>query len=618
MARVTAVWGIDVGHCALKALRCHIDDKNPDKIVADAFDYIEYPQITTQAEADPVELVRNALTTFLERNELRGTKIAVSVSGQSGLARFIKLPPVETKKIPDIVRYEANQQIPFDLEDVIWDYQRMFGGGEEDGLALETEVGLFAMKREQVYEEIEAFRDANIDVDIVQLSPLAIYNFLIFDQIGELSPEDEFDPDDPPESMIGLSIGTETTDLVITNGFRVWQRSVPLGGSHFTKALVKELQQTYAAAEELKRHATESDDPKAIYQAMRPVFKDLLTEIQRSIGYFQSLDRAAKVGRILAMGNSMELPGLKRYLSQNLGQDVEEVESMTHLTGSAVISAPEFKNNILSFPVSYGLAIQALGVGRLNTNLVPLELVRDRTINRKKPWAVAASVLLTLGCLLNFMILWWPWSQVRIDVDEPWKAAAQKVGQVDNEIKQNENLFNAAQDKYKKTLTFGKTIVSHYDHQTDWLNLASAIATCLPDDPEDAELADLTESEKIWLTDVTVRHEKNLGSWYTPDITAKFQLNSQPVELPKIVNPEDLERREAWKGILNQKQLAEEQKINENQLPALKPRFPSHGKPDGKGYIVQLTGYHFHDSRKHASADHFVRRTLVHNLQDQL
>ena len=291
---------------------------------------------------------------------------------------------------------------------------------------------------------------------------------------------------------------------------------------------------------------------------------------------------------------------------------------MTHLTGSAVISAPEFKNNILSFPVSYGLAIQALGVGRLNTNLVPLELVRDRTINRKKPWAVAASVLLTLGCLLNFMILWWPWSQVRIDVDEPWKAAAQKVGQVDNEIKQNENLFNAAQDKYKKTLTFGKTIVSHYDHQTDWLNLASAIATCLPDDPEDAELADLTESEKIWLTDVTVRHEKNLGSWYTPDITAKFQLNSQPVELPKIVNPEDLERREAWKGILNQKQLAEEQKINENQLPTLKPRFPSHGKPDGKGYIVQLTGYHFHDSRKHASADHFVRRTLVHNLQDQL
>ena len=54
--------------------------------------------------------------------------MAISVSGQSGLARFIKLPPVEAEKIPDIVRYEARQQIPFDLNDVIWDYQRMGGG----------------------------------------------------------------------------------------------------------------------------------------------------------------------------------------------------------------------------------------------------------------------------------------------------------------------------------------------------------------------------------------------------------------------------------------------------------------------------------------------------------
>ena len=58
---------------------------------------------------------------------------AISVSGQNGLARFIKLPPVEAKKIPDIVKYEAKQQIPFDLDDVIWDYQPMGAGAEEEG-----------------------------------------------------------------------------------------------------------------------------------------------------------------------------------------------------------------------------------------------------------------------------------------------------------------------------------------------------------------------------------------------------------------------------------------------------------------------------------------------------
>src|SRR5450631_307776 len=146
MAKINAVWGIDIGQCAIKALRCRPHDQS-DMIEADAFDYIEYSKILSQPDADPVELVREALETFLSRNSVRGDRVAISVSGQSGLARFIKLPPVESKKIPDIVKYEARQQIPFALEDVVWDYQQMAGGSEEDGFALETEVGLFAMKR---------------------------------------------------------------------------------------------------------------------------------------------------------------------------------------------------------------------------------------------------------------------------------------------------------------------------------------------------------------------------------------------------------------------------------------------------------------------------------------
>ena len=115
-----------------------------------------------------------------------GDRVAISVSGQAGLARFIKLPPVEAKKIPDIVRYEARQQIPFDLNDVIWDYQRMGGGSEEEGFALETEIGLFAMKRDAVFRTLDPFLKADIEVDIVQLTPLVLYNFVLFDQLGKL------------------------------------------------------------------------------------------------------------------------------------------------------------------------------------------------------------------------------------------------------------------------------------------------------------------------------------------------------------------------------------------------------------------------------------------------
>ena len=148
----------------------------------------------------------------------------------------------------------------------------------------------------------------------MQLTPLALYNYVVFDQMQDLPPPADYDPETPPPSVVLLSLGTDSTDLVVTNGFRVWQRSVPIGGNHFTKALTKELKLTFATAEHLKRNAAKAEDPKALFQAMRPVFNDLLTEVQRSIGYFSNLDRRAKIGRVLALGNAMKLPGLQRYL----------------------------------------------------------------------------------------------------------------------------------------------------------------------------------------------------------------------------------------------------------------------------------------------------------------
>ncbi len=162
MAKGGAVWGIDIGQCALKALRCRPHEKEPRRLVVESFDYIEYPKILTQPEAEPAELVREALETFLSRNDLVGDTVAMSVGGQNGLMRFIKLPPVEAKKIPDIVKYEARQQIPFSLDDVVWDYQQLTGGSEEDGFALEPEVGLFAMKRDQVARALAPLEAAGI------------------------------------------------------------------------------------------------------------------------------------------------------------------------------------------------------------------------------------------------------------------------------------------------------------------------------------------------------------------------------------------------------------------------------------------------------------------------
>src|SRR3954453_6809125 len=398
MAKNDAVWGIDIGQCALKALRCRPHDKDEKRLVVEAFDYIEYPKILTQPEANRDELIREALEQFVSRNDLAGEKVAIAVPGQSGLARFIKLPPVERKKIPDIVKYEARQQIPFALEDVVWDYQPLIGS-EDEGYAIETEVGLFAMKRDQVARHLKPLEDAGIDVEIIQLAPLAIYNFICFDRLNIEGP---YDPANPPQSTVIISLGTDTTDLVITNGYRVWQRSIPIGGNHFTKALTKELKLTFAKAEHLKRNAMKSENPKAIFQAMRPVFSDLVAEIQRSIGFFTSNNRNAKLGEMVALGNPMKLPGLQRFLSQNLDQQVKLGDQFTNLVTGTATAGPQFKENQLTFGVAYGLCVQALDSAQLRTNLLPEEIVTTRLVKAKKPWAVAAVAALLVGLTINY------------------------------------------------------------------------------------------------------------------------------------------------------------------------------------------------------------------------
>jgi len=373
------VWGIDVGQCALKALKLQWRD---DRLRALAFDVIEHGKVLSQPDADEQALIRSALSKFLTRNAIKGSTIVISVPGQASFTRFIKLPPVEQRKIPEIVRYEARQQIPFDLEDVVWDYQTT---SPASAGPREVEVGIFAMKRDIVADYVSDFTAMRIEPDVVQMAPVALYNFLRHEQ-GE-----------GEGGTILIDVGAENTNLVIADGERVWIRNVPLGGNNFTNALSKEFKLQFAKAERLKRHAAESKHARQIFQAMRPVFGDLLTEIQRSIGYYTSLHRDSRVERVVAMGNAFRLPGLAKFLSQNLGVEVEKIEGLSSLGESEVTSAPMFRKNVLSFGVAFGLALQGVGLAKISTSLLPPEILSQKIMKKKRPFFVAAGAALVLA-----------------------------------------------------------------------------------------------------------------------------------------------------------------------------------------------------------------------------
>ncbi len=395
-AHVPGVWGIDLGQCALKAIRLEMKEG---QVVATAFDYIEHPKILSQPDADPDQLTREALEQFLSRNSLRGDMVIISVPGQSGLARFVKLPPVEEKKIADIVRFEAKQQIPFPLEEVVWDFQKL-SSGSLSGDFVETEIGLFAMKREMVNRALQQFKEVNVEVHVIQMAPLALCNFIAYDQLGK-GPEGAAPGEDDggkKQCVVALDMGTDSSNLVITDAGRIiWQRPIPIGGNHFTRALTKDLKLTFAKAEHLKRNAAKSPDLRKILASLKSVLNDFVGEVQRSLGYFTNTHRDAQIQYMVGLGNAFRLPGLKQFLQEKLQLEVRKLGKFERLTGEAVTVAPTFSENIMGFGVAYGLSLQGLKQARLHTNLLPHEVRIERLVRGKKPWAAAAAACLLVA-----------------------------------------------------------------------------------------------------------------------------------------------------------------------------------------------------------------------------
>ena len=569
MADNRAVWGIDIGQAGLKAIKLKYAE-SAGQAMAVAFDYVPHPKILSQPDAIPEELIPQALETFLSRNEIDGDLISISVPGKASLARFVSLPPVESSKVAEIVKFEAKQQIPFPLDEVIWDWQPLGEADEASGFMIDAEVGLFAMKRSEVLKQLQPFTERKVEVELIQTAPVALYNALLYDELG-------FRPDGAaPESddyYVVLDMGCDDTTLVITNGEKIWIRTVNIGGNHFTRALVKEMKLSFAKAEHLKCNATKAPDPKAVFQALRPVFNDYVAEIKRSIGFFTGVNRQANITKVFGLGNGFKLAGLQKYLQHNLDYEVDRPEAFKGLAGDAVLNSPLFQENLLSFPVAYGLAVQTLGAGRLTTTLLPPEIALDRKIRRKKPWAVAAAAVLLAGFSTSMALNARAYDRVKPGPDGIWDDAEKQaadygslVGTKTSAYESQVGRFNAAKDT-TKTLVEGR-------RDLKWLELFNAINAALPRDDAGADGLSITERRALNITSVTAQHVDDVGSWFTESVTE----NAKSFMPPGLI-----------------------------ETP-----------PSGEGYIITITGKSWHNDPNNyrLTRELYVMSTLVQNLRE--
>ncbi len=608
MARSPYAWGIDIGKCGLKALRCRLSPDDPRKLLAEEFEYIEYPMMLSQPEADPVELVRAALEEFVSRHDLAGERVAVSAPGQAGLAKFIKLPPIEAKKIPDIVRYEANQQIPFPLDQVVWDWQRLAGGIEEGGFVMDAEVALFAMKREQVNKALAPLTNAGVAVDVLQLQPIALANMAMFDQ---LPPASEIDPDAPPPSLVIVAIGVDSSDIVVTNGLRVWQRSMPIGGSSFTKALVKEMKFTFEKAEQEKRNAVRAADPRTVFKAMRPVFTEFASELQRSLNYFTGTDKTAKIGRVLLVGNAAKLRGLSDFVGKQLNLDVQRLEKYDALEGPAV-SATAFREHRLSFATAYGLALQGAGGAALGTNLLPKEIVRDRLIAEKKPWLVAGMLGLLTAAVVNFVGLFLAWQTYA-----PAKYQQAFAG-ADNAKARSAAAVSALESisqKQTEAAAWQRYLIEVRERRFQSLDMLRAVTSMLPREDRQPPPAAIADRRELHIDSIDMQFFPDLATWFTA-----VQGNWEETKAAAAPAAAD----EAPAAEPAQDQTTQDQPAPDpaaapdaGATPAATPEGEAAATPAGPvgpGWVVEITGHHFHNEERGNEGEQFVRGTLVRGL----
>ena len=570
MADAQAAWGIEIGQAGLKAIKLRYAEA-AQQVVAVAFDYVPHPKLLSQPDAVPDELIKQALETFLSRNQVAGDLVSISLPGQTALAKFIQLPPIEASRVKEIVKYEARQQIPFALEEVIWDYQPLGGGIEESGFLLDAEVGLFAMKREQVQHHMQPFLSKKVEIELVQIAPLALYNFLCYDRMGIRVGQPREDAED---YSVVVDMGCDNTTLMVTNGKKMWIRNMPVGGNHFTRALTKEMKLTFAKAEHLKCNATKSPDPRAVFQALRPVFNDYVAEIQRSIGFFSSVNRSAKIGRLVGVGNGFRLAGLQKFLQQNLQYEVERVDTFKGLAGDHVLNAPLFQDNLLTFVVPYGLAIQALKLTEIRTTLLPPEIALERKIRRKKPWAVATAATLLIGLATSaagYGSVWHSVSKARFG------AAEGEATKVDADATSLKGKYAAEVAKNGASQTAGKKLVGTIETREYWLEVYKAIDECLPRDlGKQLDETEIKKMNRISIRNVTCKKHSDLAAWY----------NSAA--------------------------------INEYVKTYMTEEDKKSG-PTGAGYVFTLQGVHYHDDKEKqgglGQGANYVRDTLLGNLQ---
>lgn len=342
-------------------------------------------------QVERTALRAEALRSLLKEAKVRRHKCVFGVPGQSVFVRNRQLPPVPEHKLTQIVRYEVQQQIPFALDQIALDYavlDRTEAGGYE--------VMMAAIKVDVVEKHLDVLRQARVAVEIVDICPMAAYNWL--KHTGEFG--------DQGECVALVDLGAATTDIVIERGNKLrFTRSLNSGGNDITSAISSAFNVSFAEAEKLKRERgfAPSGDPQRDGkggEVIGGVLGGLVRDISQSFRYFRSQPGGGPVSRVILTGGGACLRNVVPYLQRELGMEVRIAQPLAGLAVGP--NAQDVSNHPEQAAVVLGLALRTREPVELALNLIPPR-VRQAALRREQAayWAMS---LATLGLILASII----------------------------------------------------------------------------------------------------------------------------------------------------------------------------------------------------------------------
>jgi type IV pilus assembly protein PilM len=324
---------------------------------------------------------------------IKGGPVNYATAAQSVFARFVKLPAVEEEKIERIISFEAQQNVPFPIDEVVWDYQLVGGGADE-----QIQVVLVAIKADLLEGLNAAVESAGLRTSIVCVATMALYNAF------------RYSYSDLPGCSLLVDIGARTTNLLFIEPGKIFSRSVAIGGASVSSAIAKEFGEPITAAEFRKKRDgfvslggayAEPEDPEVarVSKIVRGTMTRLHAELMRSVSHYRAQQQGNAPERLYLCGGSTSTPYMREFFQEKLQLPVEFFNPLRNVAVSEAVDAVEVARSAHLLGELTGLALRSATTCPMELNLRPQSVVRWQEMERRRPYFVLAAACFVLGLL---------------------------------------------------------------------------------------------------------------------------------------------------------------------------------------------------------------------------